>query len=105
MANKFIITDDDGTPTAAVDMDLVTDLGTKLAFRLAAERDRNTRQTIAAEVLAEIGDGGFGYVCACAMQVLASEILHPALDVAAAAGADVRPGLEAIAEGRDPSGL
>ncbi|MBN9611000.1 MAG: hypothetical protein BGO26_16685 [Actinobacteria bacterium 69-20] len=100
--SDYIVTDDNGAPEAVIDMDRITDAGTKLAFRLAAERDEDKRMAITAQVMTEVGSAGFGYVAACAMQVLARDLLHPVLEVADAGGIHLRPGIEAIAEGRDP---
>lgn len=104
--STYLIVDDDGVPQASLDMDKITDHGVKLAFRLAAARDEAGRQAaandIAAQVLAEVGPDAFGYIAACALTTMARDILHPVLDCADAAGVHLRPGIEAIAAGRDP---
>ncbi len=100
--SSYIVTDDDGLPIAVMDPEIIGDHGTRLAFRLAATTDPDDRKAIAAEVLAEVGPDAFGYVAANALQVIAGEILHPVLDCADAAGVHLRPGIAAIAEGRDP---
>lgn len=99
----YTIIDDNGMPTGSVDMDAITDAGTKFAFALAAAADDHEKVLeISANTLAEHGPKAFGYVAACALQIVVEEVLNPVLEVAEALGTDVRPGLVAVAEGRDP---
>ena len=101
--NTYLIVGDDGQPIGVANMDQITDHGTKYAFDLAANcADPQKARQIGADLLLEIGPDAFGYACANAVQVLATEILSPCLDVAAAAGQNLRPGITALAEGRDP---
>lgn len=99
----YIITDDNGMPTGSIDMDAITDAGTKLAFRLAAAaNDHEQILAISAQTLAEHGPKTFGYIVASALQVVVEHVLNPVLEVTEAVGTDLRPGITAIAEGRDP---
>lgn len=100
----FLVTDEDGVPAAVVHPDQVITTATSLAFRLAAVAgDRPAVDRVMAQTLSAVGAEAFGYVCAGALTTLTNEILAGALDVADAAGIHLRPGLVALAEGRDPS--
>lgn len=103
-ASTFIVTDSEGVPTAVVNPDQIITTATRLAFRLAAAAgDRAAVDRVMAETLSAAGANGFGYVCAGALNTLVNEVLAGALDVTDAAGIHLRPGLAALAEGRDPS--
>lgn len=99
-----LLTDDDGSPVAFIDMDAITDAETELAFRMAAHcGDPVALDTITHDVMTKVGTGTFGYVAACALRLLAEQILEPALTAGEAAGVHLRPGLLALSEGRDPA--
>jgi hypothetical protein len=103
MTDQYFIASDDGTPLGVFDKDLIEHEGDSLAADLAAYCDSPDRiQAICAQYLTRVGPESYGYVSACALTLLAREFLSPALDLAAAAGHDLRPGLIAIAHGRDP---
>lgn len=99
----FVVTEDDGTPIGMVDMDQVHTEGTRFAFALAACCDSPAQMDrLQAETLTRIGAKAFGYTAAAALRVLAEHVLSPALNVATAAGHDLRPGIRAIARGEEP---
>jgi hypothetical protein len=99
----YLVTAADGTPIGFFDKDLIELEGASLAANLAAYCDDPDRiQAICAQSLALVGPEQYGYVAANALTLLAREFLSPALDVSAAAGTDLRPGLRAIANGEDP---
>jgi len=103
MNSNFLLTEDDGEPLGVIDMDLVHDAGTRLAFRLAAScGDPAALDRILAETLTAVGSKGFGYVAASALRVLAEHVLDPSLTAGEAAGVHLRAGLTALADGRDP---
>lgn len=100
----YMIVGDQGEPIAVVDMEKITDEGTNFAFTMAAHsNDPAVLDRIQAAVLQRVGPEAFGYICANALRVMTQEILSPSFDVAMAYGTDLRAGMLAIAEGRDPS--
>lgn len=104
MTDTYLIVDDHGSPIGMADMDQITTDGTKLAFALAACcDDPAAMDRVQAQTLARVGTGTFGYVAACAVRILAAEILSPTLDVAAAHGSDLRAGIRRIAAGEEPT--
>ena len=85
-------------------VDQIEAAGVKYAYALAAVCDDPAAlDRVNAETLARVGVESIGYVCASALRVMTEHILSPCLDVAAAHGTDLRGGLRAIADGRDPS--
>jgi hypothetical protein len=103
VSDTYLLVGDRGEPLGMIDMGRVTDLGTALAFELAAVcDDPAAMHRVQAAMLAHVGVRTFGYVAACALRQLAEHILSPSLDVATAHGTDLRPGIRAIADGREP---
>ncbi|MEV5691135.1 hypothetical protein [Micromonospora globbae] len=99
----FLIQDDDGKPVGLLDMTAITDEGTRLAFAFAAHCDDPAAlDRIQTETLARVGVAAFGYVCANALRTITEHVLNPSFAVAAAHGTDLRTGMRAIAEGRQP---
>lgn len=99
----YLIVGDNGEPLGVADIDQITTVGTELAFAMAAHCDDAAQlDRIVADYLARVGTASFGYVAACALRIMAEQILSPSLDVVATAGHDLRPGIRAIAEGRQP---
>jgi len=104
MTDNYFFETDDGQPLGVVDVSQLQDQGARLAFRMAAScGDPGRLDAIAAETLAAVGVGAFGFVAAAALRCLAEQVLDPALEAGEAAGVHLRPGLVALAEGRDPS--
>ena len=100
----YMIVSDSGEPVAVIDMDKITGEGAKLAFAVAAHcGDPGAMDQIQAATLDRVGVEAFGYVAACALRTMAEHILSPSFDVAQAYGTDLRAGMRAIAESRDPS--
>lgn len=103
MTDTYMIVGDDGEPIAMADMNQITDAGTRLAFAFAANADDPAAlDRIQVETLTRVGAGAFGYVCANALRTMTEHILSPSFDVAEAHGTDLRAGMRAIAEGRQP---
>lgn len=102
-AATYLITDESGMPTAMVQPNLISDAGTRLAFRLAAAAgDRAAVNEVMVKTLARSGPDQFGYLCCNALNALTNDVLGPTLDVAEAAGVQLREGLARLAEGLDP---
>lgn len=101
--DMYVLVGDQGEPVAMIDMEKITDEGTKLAFALAAHsNDPAEMDRVQVETLTRVGTEAFGYVAACALRTMAEHILSPSFGVAEAHGTDLRAGMKAIAEGRDP---
>lgn len=99
----YMLVGDDGEPLGVLDMQMISDEGIRLAFAFAANCDNPTAlDHIQVETLTRVGVAAFGYVCANALRAMAEHILSPSFDVAAAHGTDLRSGMRAIAEGRQP---
>lgn len=94
---------DDGQPLGMINMGVLIDAGCSLAFKIAAHcGDPDAVQAILTEVLSEHGTDSFGYIATNALVTLAGEVLDPALTAGEAAGVNLRDGLLALSEGRDP---
>lgn len=101
--DTYLLVGDQGEPIAMIDMTRITDEGTALAFALAANcDDPDEMDQIQNATLERVGAKEFGYVTACALRTMAEHILSPSFGVAEAHGTDLRAGMRAIAEGRDP---
>lgn len=78
----FVITDDNGLPSAVANRDEIQAQATLLAYDLAQYADDPDAITNAMEAhLATAGTGGFGYVAAAALRILTEHVLNPVLDV------------------------
>lgn len=105
MAETYLVVTDSGEPVGVFDRQRIEDEGCRFAFALAAVCDDPAAlDRVQAETLARVGTESFGYVAANALRVVVEDILSPALEVAEAHGTDLRPGIRAVAEGRDPGG-
>jgi hypothetical protein len=103
MSETYLIVGDNGEPIGMADMDKITDEGTKLAFAFAAHsNDPGMLDQIQAETPTRASVESFGYVLASALRVMTEDILSPSFDVAHAYGTDLRAGMRAISEGRQP---
>jgi hypothetical protein len=102
--STHLVVDDHGLPVGIFNADQISDEGTRFAFALAAVcDDPDAIQRVQAETLARVGTPSFGYVAACALSVVVEHILSPSFAVAEAHGTDLRAGMRAISEGRNPS--
>ena len=82
MTNTFLVTDDDGTPSALVDVDTIHAAGTRLALDLAAAANNpDELDRITTGYLARHGVDAFGYVVAAALRSLVRDVLDPVLTV------------------------
>ncbi|MBB5785988.1 hypothetical protein [Jiangella mangrovi] len=101
--HTYFVVSDDNEPIGIFNLDQVETEATRYAHALAAASDDPAAlDRINAETLARVGVDSIGYVCASALRIVVEHILSPVLDVAAAHGTDLREGLRAIADGRDP---
>lgn len=104
MTDTYLVTDDNGEPLGVFNADAIEAEGAKYAHALAAACDDPAAlDRINGQTLARVGVESFGYVAANALRVMTEHVLSPCLDVAAAHGTDLRVGLRAIADGRDPA--
>ncbi len=79
--NTYLVTDDDGAPSAFVDMDQIQSQAVRFAFDMAAAcGDRAELERVSQAHVAEAGSA-FGYVAAAALRNLAENVLDPVLDV------------------------
>lgn len=98
-----ILVTEDGEPLGIIHPGEIIDAGTELAFKMAANcGDPEALERIGREALIKAGPAGFGYIAASALRQLAEHVLDPCLIAGEAAGVNVRAGLTAFAEGRDP---
>jgi hypothetical protein len=103
MSSIYTVIDSSGMPTGSVDLDAIMTAGAKLAFDLAGNSgDHDKIIQISSQTLAEHGPAAFGFVAAAALQIVVEEILDPVLAVTDALGTNLRPGITAVAEGREP---
>lgn len=78
----FIVTDGDGTPSAVVNNDEIQTQATLLAYDVGEHAgDPEAVATVMSSHLAAVGPGGFGYVAAAALRILAEHVLNPVLEV------------------------
>lgn len=78
----FVVTDDAGTPSAVVNNDELQTQATLLAYDVAEHAgDPEAITTVMASHLVAAGPGGFGYVAAAALRILAEHVLNPVLEV------------------------
>lgn len=98
MPAAALIVDDDGMPIAHVDFDRISTDATLFMYDLAATAgDDEATDRVSAEWVNRLGPATFGYVAAAALSLTVRNILGPTLDVCAAVGADLRPGLKSAA--------
>jgi hypothetical protein len=103
MTDTYMIVDGNGEPLGMLDLDAIHEEGTKFAFALAAVcNDPDALDRLQYETLRRVGVASFHYIVANALRVMAQHILSPSFDVARAHGTDLRAGMRAIAEGRQP---
>lgn len=101
---EYLVTDDNGLPLHFTNFETITTEGASLAMAMAAaSHDKDAVMGVCAAVLDRVGPDMYGYVIANAAIVLATDVLSPALDVAAAHGTDLRAGIAAIARGEQPT--
>lgn len=100
MSDNHIITDENGVPMGAIDLDALQAAATVLGFKLAVNAgDEPATDLVTGEALQTWGADGFGYVAAAALRHVISNIVSPLLDITAEMYArglvdvDVRDGL------------
>ncbi|QOR69135.1 hypothetical protein IM660_10350 [Ruania alkalisoli] len=80
--DNYLVTDEDGTPAAFVDMDQIQSQAVRFAYDMAAAcGDRAELERVSEQHLAEAGTGAFGYVAAAALRNMTEQVLDPVLDV------------------------
>lgn len=88
------VTDENGIPSAVVDVDALQTQAVRLAYDMAANSsDPGALEAVSARHLAEASPAAFGYVCAAALRMLTEHILEPTLQACDAAGVHLRTGL------------
>lgn len=96
-AEAFIV-DATGAPIAHMNFDRISTDATLLMYELAATAgDDEATDRVSTEWVTRLGPATFGYVAAAALSLTVRNILGPTLDVCAAVGADLRPGLKSAA--------
>lgn len=82
LPEHVMVVDDDGTPTAVVNVDQMQINAVTLAYDMARHcGDHDALDQVSAEWLTKIGPDGFGYAAAGALRIIAEHILDPALIV------------------------
>lgn len=82
MSTNYIVTDDNGLPIGAVDLDELQALALRFGYDLADNSgDESALERISAEYLKEAGTEGFGYLTAAALRMVVANILEPVLQV------------------------
>ncbi|AZI58384.1 hypothetical protein EH165_09770 [Nakamurella antarctica] len=101
---NYMLVDDDGAPLGMVDPEAISTAGARLAFEFAnACDDQDALNQITARYITEAGPAGFGYVATAALSIITTVVLSGVLAVTDALGTDMRTGIKALAEGRDPN--
>lgn len=90
LPSHAMILDDDGMPSAVMNIDKMQSDSIILAYEMAAScNDKIALDALSAHWLEKVGVDGFGYVAAGALRLLAQYVLDPTLDTLEAAA----PGL------------
>ncbi|MGW6659368.1 hypothetical protein [Rhodococcus sp. NPDC055024] len=94
LPERVMIVDDDGMPSAVIDMDMVTNAAVRLMYDMAANSgDEGALSKVSAQYLDEVGTELFGYTCAAALKMMTANILEPTLETCDRAGIHLRQGL------------
>lgn len=94
LPENVMIVDDDGMPSAVVNIDIVQNAATRLMYDMAVNSgDEEALKGVSAQYLDEVGVDLFGYVCAAALKLMTAHILEPLLETCDVAGIKLRDGL------------
>ncbi|MDV6275402.1 hypothetical protein R3Q06_18055 [Rhodococcus erythropolis] len=82
LPSQAVIVDDDGVPSAILDVDLIQSAAIRLMYDMAANSgSQGELERISARYMDEIGVDLFGYVTAAALKFMTSNVLEPTLAV------------------------
>ena len=82
LPSQAVIVDDNGVPSAILDVDLIQSAAIRLMYDMAANSSsQGELERISARYIEEVGVDLFGYVTAAALKFMTSNVLEPTLAV------------------------
>ncbi|MCZ9635285.1 hypothetical protein [Rhodococcus sp. BH5] len=82
LPSQAVIVDDNGVPSAILDVDLIQSAAIRLMYDMAANSGSQSElERISAQYLDEVGVDLFGYVTTAALKFMTSNVLEPTLEV------------------------
>lgn len=82
LPNQAVIVDDNGVPSAILDVELIQSAAIRLMYDMAANSgSQGELERISARYMDEVGVDLFGYVTAAALKFMTSNVLEPTLAV------------------------
>ncbi|WP_182262256.1 hypothetical protein [Rhodococcus sp. UFZ-B548] len=98
LPENVMIVDDNGLPSAVVNIDIVQNAATRLMYDMAINSgDEAALSRVSKKYLDEVGVDLFGYVTAAALKLMTAHILEPLLATCDLAGIKLREGLSKAA--------